>query len=55
MAGGASTAVYVAAYPERTTELRGGGSTSLVTGGRLVNRPEPEGRPVSTALLFLPR
>jgi Phosphodiester glycosidase len=42
--------------------LDGGGSTSLVSGGRLHNRPRgawerPEvgGRPVSTALLFLPR
>ncbi len=42
--------------------LDGGGSTSLVSGGRLRNRPrrgyerlEPGGRPVSTALLFLPR
>jgi hypothetical protein len=42
--------------------LDGGGSTSLVSGGRLRNRPrggweKPEagGRPVSTALLFLPR
>ena len=42
--------------------LDGGGSTSLVCGGRLVNRPyadvdvpEPGGRPVSTALLFLSR
>jgi hypothetical protein len=42
--------------------LDGGGSTSLVSGGVLRNRPrgdyeEPEigGRPVSTALLFLPR
>jgi hypothetical protein len=42
--------------------LDGGGSTSLVSGGRLRNRPrggweQPElgGRPVSTALLFLPR
>ena len=42
--------------------LDGGGSTSLVCGGRLRNRPrgrwerpEPGGRPVSTALLFLPR
>jgi hypothetical protein len=42
--------------------LDGGGSTSLVSGGRLVNRPrrawdelEPGGRPISTALLFLPR
>lgn len=42
--------------------LDGGGSTSLVSGGRLRNRPrrswerpEAGGRPVSTALLFLPR
>jgi hypothetical protein len=42
--------------------LDGGGSTSLVVGGRLRNRPrksfecaERGGRPVSTALLFLPR
>jgi hypothetical protein len=42
--------------------LDGGGSTSLVSGGRLrncpyadVDVPEPGGRPVSSALLFLPR
>jgi hypothetical protein len=42
--------------------LDGGGSTSLISGGRLrnhpyagVDRPEPGGRPVSTALLFVPR
>lgn len=42
--------------------LDGGGSTSLVCGGRLVNRPRaehgidlPEGRPISTALAFMPR
>lgn len=42
--------------------LDGGGSTSLVSGGRLRNRPrrdweQPEvgGRPVSSALVFLPR
>lgn len=42
--------------------LDGGGSTSLVAGRRLRNRPrtgferaEPDGRPVSTALLFVPR
>jgi hypothetical protein len=42
--------------------LDGGGSTSLVMDGQLVNTPrknfevpEPGGRPVSTALLFLPR
>jgi hypothetical protein len=42
--------------------LDGGGSTSLVVGGRLVNRPReaegndvPGGRPLATALAFLPR
>src|SRR4051812_49326539 len=42
--------------------LDGGGSTSLVCGGRLRNRPraagglpEPGGRPITTALLFVPR
>jgi hypothetical protein len=42
--------------------LDGGGSASLVSGGRLRNRPrrdfeepEPGGRPVATALAFLPR
>jgi hypothetical protein len=42
--------------------LDGGGSTSLVHGGRLRNRPraahevaEPGGRPISSALAFLPR
>jgi hypothetical protein len=42
--------------------LDGGGSTSLVSGGRLVNHPReehcldlPAGRPISTALLVLPR
>ena len=42
--------------------LDGGGSTSLVNAGRLrnrpygaVDRPEPGGRPVSTALVFVPR
>lgn len=42
--------------------LDGGGSTSLVSGGRLRNRPRegdgapiPGGRPVSTALVFRPR
>jgi hypothetical protein len=41
--------------------LDGGGSTSLIAGGRLVNRPrrgfevpEPGGRAVATALLFVP-
>jgi hypothetical protein len=47
---------------ESAMNLDGGGSTSLVSGGRLRNRPrraydalEQGGRPVSTALLFLPR
>jgi hypothetical protein len=42
--------------------LDGGGSTSLVCGGRLCNRPREAhgieidgGRPVTTALLFRPR
>jgi hypothetical protein len=42
--------------------LDGGGSTTLIAGGRLrnrprggFNRPEPGGRAVATALLFLPR
>ena len=46
---------------ESAINLDGGGSTSLVRGGRLVNRPReehgldlPAGRPVSTALAFLP-
>jgi Phosphodiester glycosidase len=45
---------------ESALNLDGGGSTSLISGGRLRNRPrkafdepEPGGRPVSTALLFL--
>jgi hypothetical protein len=44
---------------ETALNLDGGGSTSLVSGGRLRNRPrrdweepEPGGRPVSTALVF---
>jgi exopolysaccharide biosynthesis protein len=44
---------------ETALNLDGGGSTSLVSGGRLLNRPrrdyedpEPGGRPVSTALTF---
>jgi exopolysaccharide biosynthesis protein len=47
---------------ETALNLDGGGSTSLVSGGRLRNRPrrdweepEPGGRPVSTALAFLAR
>ena len=55
-------AVMAALGCERALNLDGGGSTSLVSGGRLRNRPRgdyerPEvgGRPVSTALLFVPR
>lgn len=47
---------------ETALNLDGGGSTSLVSGGRLRNRPrrdweepEPGGRPVSTALTFVAR
>jgi len=54
--------VLVALGADAALNLDGGGSTSLVTGGRLRNRPrsawetpEPGGRAVSTALLFLPR
>lgn len=42
--------------------LDGGGSTTMVCGGRLHNRPReqhgvvlPRGRPIPTALVFLPR
>jgi len=54
-------ALLVALGARDALNLDGGGSTSLVAGGRLRNRPrggwerpEPGGRPVSTALLFLP-
>jgi exopolysaccharide biosynthesis protein len=47
---------------ETALNLDGGGSTSLVAGGALRNRPradygrpEPGGRPVSTAVLLLPQ
>lgn len=47
---------------EAALNLDGGGSTSLVCGGRLQNVPRegdgaliPGGRPVSTAVLFVPR
>jgi hypothetical protein len=53
-------ALLVLLGAETALNLDGGGSTSLVSGGRLRNRPrrdfecaEPGGRPVSTALLFL--
>jgi hypothetical protein len=51
-------------YPRATQTLNidGGGSRSLVCGGRLRNRPReahgielPAGRPVTTALVFSPR
>jgi len=55
-------AVLVGLGAREAINLDGGGSTSLVVGGRLRNRPratpstpEPGGRPISTALLFLPR
>lgn len=56
-------AALLAGLGARTAiNLDGGGSTSLVAGGRLRNRPrsrherpEPGGRPISTALLFVPR
>ncbi len=55
-------ALMAALGAETAMNLDGGGSTSLVSGGRLRNRPRgdwerPEvgGRPVSTALLFVPR
>jgi phosphodiester glycosidase len=55
-------ALMVALGCTSAMNLDGGGSTSLVSGGRLRNRPRsgwerPEvgGRPVSTALLFVPR
>jgi hypothetical protein len=46
---------------EHALNLDGGGSTSLISGGRLQNlprggfeEPEPGGRPISTALVFEP-
>jgi hypothetical protein len=54
--------VMAALGAQTALNLDGGGSTSLVSGGRLRNRPrrdweapEPGGRAVSTALLFAPR
>jgi phosphodiester glycosidase len=47
---------------EDALNLDGGGSTALISGGRLRNRPrrdfevpEPGGRAIATALLFVPR
>jgi hypothetical protein len=52
----------VALGATRAINLDGGGSTALVCGGALANRPRegdgtpiPGGRPVTTALLFTPR
>jgi hypothetical protein len=52
-------AVMASLEAETALNLDGGGSTSLISGGRLLNRPrrdyedpEPGGRPVSTALTF---
>jgi len=52
----------VALGADAALNLDGGGSASLVAGGRLRNvprgaweRPEPGGRPLSSALLFHPR
>jgi hypothetical protein len=54
--------VLVALGARDAVNLDGGGSTTLIAGGRLRNHPradrgvpEPGGRPVATALLFLPR
>jgi hypothetical protein len=54
--------VLVALGATHALNLDGGGSTTLVAGGRLRNRPragfgvpEPGGRAVATALLFVPR
>jgi Phosphodiester glycosidase len=55
-------ALMAALGAETALNLDGGGSTTLVSGGRLRNRPrggyerpEPAGRAVSTAVAFLPR
>jgi exopolysaccharide biosynthesis protein len=59
---GELAALLAALGAQTALNLDGGGSTSLVAGGRLRNRPrrdwedpEPGGRPVSTALVFAPR
>jgi Phosphodiester glycosidase len=56
---GELAAVMASLEAETALNLDGGGSTSLVSGGRLLNRPrrdyedpEPGGRAVSTALTF---
>ena len=57
---GELAAVMASLEAETALNLDGGGSTSLISGGRLLNRPrrdyddpEPGGRPVSTALTFM--
>ena len=70
LADGAWTTLHVATYPAtvvalgatRAINLDGGGSTSLVCGGALRNRPREGdgapirgGRPVTTALVFTGR
>jgi phosphodiester glycosidase len=54
--------VFTRSAGETALNLDGGGSTSLISGGRLRNRPrgdwelpEPGGRPISTALVFASR
>ncbi len=59
----AELAAFIVALGARSAiNLDGGGSTSLICGGRLVNHPReehgldiPAGRPVTTAIAFLPR
>jgi hypothetical protein len=62
MTMGEMAEALVALGAVRAINLDGGGSTSLVCGGRLRNRPReehgialPGGRPVSTALVLTPR
>jgi exopolysaccharide biosynthesis protein len=62
MTMGEMAEALVALGAVRAINLDGGGSTSLVCGGRLRNRPREEhgialarGRPVSTALVLTPR
>jgi hypothetical protein len=59
---GELAALLAALGAETALNLDGGGSTTLVAGGRLRNQPRADwehaelgGRPVSTALAFLPR
>jgi hypothetical protein len=59
---GELAALMVSLGASEAINLDGGGSTSLISDGRLVNRPReehgldlPVGRPISTAFLLLPR